>query len=304
MQTQTTERTIQMSTPRQQVWDSIIQPDQLVQWLVPNLPGAQLKRDNDGKVQIYLGEMGVDFAILQVIDPQRRASIMGLPDGVVTAQFILEDYHDGTRVTITLEGIESLPKELREDRLQTALDGWEKSLENLKAHVSGSELPFPQAFVGPLFGYWREVQQKPAIERSIWIAATRERVWQAITDPKQLQQWFSPNTPWELSSLKVGGKYYVIDTETNGEMYVQIIEHMDPPHQFITHSDSGTERTIYTLEEENGGTRLALTHTGYEEQPDASRWNTMEQNSAGFGMMLQNVKAVVEGEALPFPWGF
>jgi hypothetical protein len=30
----------------------------------------------------------------------------------------------------------------------------------------------------------------------------------------------------------------------------------------------------------------------------------MEQNAFGFGMMLSNLKAQIEGEALPFPQGF
>ena len=34
------------------------------------------------------------------------------------------------------------------------------------------------------------------VERSIWIGAPRERVWQAVTDPEQLAQWLLP-PPWE-----------------------------------------------------------------------------------------------------------
>jgi uncharacterized protein YndB with AHSA1/START domain len=36
--------------------------------------------------------------------------------------------------------------------------------------------------------------EKLVVERSIWIAAPRERVWQAVTDPEQLAQWFLPPT--------------------------------------------------------------------------------------------------------------
>ena len=35
---------------------------------------------------------------------------------------------------------------------------------------------------------------KIVIERSIWIASPRERVWQAVTDPAQIAQWFAPGT--------------------------------------------------------------------------------------------------------------
>jgi uncharacterized protein YndB with AHSA1/START domain len=196
-----------------------------------------------------------------------------------------------------------------EDRLAQSGAAWEQTLSNLKAYVDGVELPYPQAFVGPLFGYWRKPKQKLAVERSIWIAVRRERVWRAITDPKQLQQWFSPATPWELSALEVGGRYYVYNSETDAEMYVQVIELVDPPRQLITRSvpeppDTVMKTTIYTLMEEDGGTRLTVTHSGYEQAPDDTRRGEMEQNTFGFGMMLQNVKAYLEGQSLPFPGGF
>jgi uncharacterized protein YndB with AHSA1/START domain len=210
---------------------------------------------------------------------------------------------------VTLTGFEALPEDTREDRFQLSGAGWEKALKNLKAYVEGETLPFPDAYVGPLFGYWREPKEKLAIERNIWIDASRERVWSAITDPKQLQQWFSPNTVWQLSKLEVGGRFYVHNDETNADMYVQIIERLDPPHQLITRTvpeppDTVDKSTIYTLIEENGGTRLILTLIGYEPEAESSRWGHMEQDAFGFGMMLQNTKAFVEGNPLPFPWGF
>jgi len=32
--------------------------------------------------------------------------------------------------------------------------------------------------------------EKLTVERTLWIAAPRERVWQAVTAPEQLAQWF------------------------------------------------------------------------------------------------------------------
>jgi uncharacterized protein YndB with AHSA1/START domain len=136
--------------------------------------------------------------------------------------------------------------------------------------------------------------EKLAVERSIWIKAPRERVWRAITDPKQLQQWFSPTTPWELSALEVGGRFYVYNAETDTAMYVQVIELVDPPHQLVMRTEAEPPETphvtTYTLTEENGGTRLTVTHSGYELEPDDIRWNNMEQNAFGFGLMLRTCK--------------
>jgi uncharacterized protein YndB with AHSA1/START domain len=303
------ERSIWIAAPREQVWQAVTNPERLVQWFVPNLPGAVMRRDDSGKLTIYMGEMGVDFAILEVAEPLRQATIRSLPDKLLAATYTLEEEIGGTRVTVAMTGFEALPEDAREDRLDQSGAGWQKALKNLKAAVDGAELTFPQAFVGPLFGFWREPGDKLAIERSIWIAAPREQVWAAITDPKQIQQWFSPTTPWELSALEVGGRYYVFDAEKGIETQVEVIERIDPPHQLVTRAmpeppDTVVKDKIYTLKEEHGGTRLTLTLAGYEQEPDGTRWGHMEENAFGFGMMLQNTKAHAEGQDLPFPWGF
>jgi uncharacterized protein YndB with AHSA1/START domain len=305
----TFERSIWIAAPRERVWEAITHSEQIMQWFVPNMPYALMKRDDSGKVTIHLGEVGIDFVILEVVDPLRQVSSRTLPDRLITTTYTLEEEQGGTRVTVTAAGFELLLANVDEDRLAQSSAAWEQTLNNLKAYVDGAELPFPQAFVGPLFGYWRAPRKRLAIERSIWIAAPRERVWRAVTDPKQIQQWFSPTTPWELSALEVGGRYYVYNSETGSEMYVQVIELIDPPHQLVTRSlpeppDTIVKTTTYTLTEEDGGTRLTLTHSGYEQSPDDTRWGEMEQNTFGFGMMLQNAKAYLEGQNLPFPGGF
>ena len=100
----------------------------------------------------------------------------------------------------------------------------------------------------------------------------------------------------------------VYDAENDTDMYVQVIEKVDPPYQLITRSEPAPEEvpqtTIWTLQEENQGTRLTITHTGYELQSADERPNNMEQNTFGFGMMLENLRALVEGQELPYPGGF
>jgi uncharacterized protein YndB with AHSA1/START domain len=147
-----------------------------------------------------------------------------------------------------------------------------------------------------------------SVERSIWIAAPRERVWRAITDPLQMQQWFSPGTTWQMSALEVGGKLFAPDPETGAEQHTQVIEQVERPQRFVlrtTPEPPGTfEVTAYTLQEEDGGPRLTVTNSGYETMPEEGRWNAMEQNAFGWGMMLENVQAYIEGKDLPYPHGF
>jgi uncharacterized protein YndB with AHSA1/START domain len=303
------ERSIWIPSPRERVWQAVTDPAQLVKWFVPNLPEAEMKRDAEGKVAVYLYGMGVDFLTLEMTEPSRKAIMRSLPERLLTTTCTFEDQHDGTLVKVTLTGLNELLGEAGADRLQFIGKGWEDALGNLKAYTNGESLPFPRAFVGSLFGFWREPNKKLAIERSIWINAPREKVWRAIVDPKQLQQWSSPNTEWQLSTLEVGGRFYICNAETNAEMYVEVIEVLDPPRQLVTRAipepgDTVVKNKTYTLSEENGGTRLFLTLSGYEQEADGTRWGHMEENAFGFGMMLQNTKAYVEGDTLPFPQGF
>jgi uncharacterized protein YndB with AHSA1/START domain len=66
---------------------------------------------------------------------------------------------------------------------------------------------------------------KIAIERSIWIAAPRERVWHAVTDPAQIAHWFAPGTSFSQNGNKISARIGEMDIE------VAVIELVDPPRQ-------------------------------------------------------------------------
>jgi uncharacterized protein YndB with AHSA1/START domain len=144
-----------------------------------------------------------------------------------------------------------------------------------------------------------------AVERSIWIAAPREKVWHAITDPKLIQQWFSPTTPWELSALEVGGKLYAVGYESQ----TCVIEVVDAPRLFRYRWDAQppdkplTLVTTFALEAEKGGTRLTFTETGFASLPNDDGSKRARQNNAGWKMALRNLQAYLEGKDLPYPNG-
>ncbi|MFN8531789.1 MAG: SRPBCC family protein [Anaerolineae bacterium] len=302
------ERSIWINAPRERVWQAIIQPDQLAQWFLPPAMGAQMKRDEKGMLFVSLGGMDVPVAIIEVVSESHQLISHSVPDMLLTTTYTLEDENNGTRLTVRLSGFEKLPEQAAQERLEPSGAGWDKALNNLKAHLDGAALPFPEGYTTSLYGYRRESKELFAVERSIWIDAPRARVWQAITDPKQLQQWFSPSTPWGLTALEVGGRLYTYHVETETETYAEVIEHVDPPLQLVTRTavtpPDTPHFTTWRLDEEQGGTRLTITHSGYELEPETTRHPNMEQNAFGFGMMLANAKAYNEGKALPYPFGF
>jgi uncharacterized protein YndB with AHSA1/START domain len=302
------EQSIWINTTRERVWQALTQPEKLMQWFIPNLPHASMKDDGHGTLTVYMGPMGMDVIRLEQLEPLRSVTVRALPDELITFSYTLEEENDGTCVKVTIDGFETLAEDAREDRIRQSNSSWETTFKNLKAYSEGTALPFPQAHVAPLFGYWREIKQTFAVERSIWIDAPIERVWQAVTDPVQIEGWFSPGTSWQMSALEVGGKLYVPDAKTGAELHTQIIDVVEPPHHFVINTlpdaSGKSEATTHTLQEENGGTRLTIIHAGYERIREEIRWGAMEQSTFGFGMMLQNTKAFVEGKSLPFPAGF
>jgi uncharacterized protein YndB with AHSA1/START domain len=302
------ERTIWIAAPSERVWRAVTEPEELAQWFLPPALGAQMKRNGDGTLFVCMGPMEIPFAHVETIDPPRQVTIRGLPDRLIDATYRLAAQNGGTQVTVTMSGLEALAEDARQERLGPSSAGWEKALENLRAHVDGAELPFPQGYVAALLGYRRETKQTFAVERSIWIAVPRERVWRAITDPAQIQQWFSPGTPWRLTAFEVGGQFVVYDPATEQDIHSERIERIEPLRQLVTRSVTTPSQThqvtTWTLAEERDGTRLTITNAGYELVADDLRHPQMEQNAMGYGMMLENLQAYLTGAPLPYPQGF
>jgi uncharacterized protein YndB with AHSA1/START domain len=308
MKTPTVEHAIWINSQPEQVWQALTQPEQIMPWFVPNLPFFTMTRDENGSLTIQMGETGVPLMRFEHLEPPSQVTIRTLPDDLISCTYTLDAANNGTNLKISANGFERLPEAGREDRTQKSRAAWLQTLQNLKAHLEGAALPFPNAYVAPLFGYWHESKETFSLERSIWIKASLEQVWQAVTDPAQIEGWFSPGTPWQLTALKVGGRLFAPDADTGAEKHTQIIETLEPPYRFVlrtpTDAEGKSEMTTYSLLAEAKGTRLTITHAGYEHKGEISRWGAMEQNTFGFGMVLQNTKAYVEGDRLPFPGGF
>ncbi len=308
MEQQTIERSTWIAAPREKVWQAVTEPQHIAVWFLTAMPGSQMKRDENGKLSLDMGFMVADFAVLEAMDAPRQVTSRSLPDMLLATTYTLTEENNGTRVTVRMTGFEALPEGEGRDRFNLSGAAWEEALANLKAHVDGAELPHPQASVGPLFGFWREPKEKLAIERTIWIDAPRERVWLAITDPVQVEQWFAPGTTFKSTGEGVGARMYIVDPETGGETHTQVIDVYDPPHRLVTRStptapDTPTT-TSYRLDAENNGTRLTLTYAGYELAPADTRKRNMEENAFGFGFVLGNIKGYIEGTAMPQPGGF
>ena len=130
------------------------------------------------------------------------------------------------------------------------------------------------------------------------IAAPGERVWEALTDPEQIEQYMfgsSVSTDWKPGSPIVWtGEYEGKRFEDKG----RIVEVERPRRLELTHfsPSSGLEdrpenyhTLVYELEEHSGTTRLSLTQDN-NPTPEAA-----EHSRANWQTVLAGLKQVVEG---------
>jgi uncharacterized protein YndB with AHSA1/START domain len=135
-----------------------------------------------------------------------------------------------------------------------------------------------------------------AIERSIWINAPREHVWQAITAAEQIRQWWGDDH-WEIEHLEVGGLVKFGDPD---DLMTAIIDVLDPPREFTLQWPPQEQYysipmiTTFLLEEENGGTRVTVRETGFEGLPDEVRQERIDQTAESYVTVLVSLKDFIE----------
>ena len=135
-----------------------------------------------------------------------------------------------------------------------------------------------------------------AVECNIWINAPRERVWQAITDSEQIREWWGGDY-WEITALQVGATVKFGDPN---DLMLATIAVVDPPREFALqwppqpqyHSISMVTR--YILEEEENGTRVTVSESGFEVLPDDIRQQRFDSTAKGYATVLEGLKAHVE----------
>jgi len=139
------------------------------------------------------------------------------------------------------------------------------------------------------------------LEKELFIKATPERVFRALTEKEDLERWFVQKADVDL---RPGG---TIRFEWGpGAVETGRIVVLDPPHRFsYTWEALEPSPTTITFElvAENDGTRLRLSHTGIGEGENwDSYYNAVH---SGWSMHCENLTAWLETGvcALPGPTG-
>lgn len=139
------------------------------------------------------------------------------------------------------------------------------------------------------------------IERSILIAASRERVWRALTDSAEFGAWFG---------VDFGGRAFEPGRRMTGPFthgcgglqFEAVIERIDPqdsmafhwhPYAVDTAIDYSQEEptlVTFTLKDAPGqGILLTVVESGFDKVPAARRRQAFEKNGNGWDAQLRNL---------------
>lgn len=154
--------------------------------------------------------------------------------------------------------------------------------------------------------------QADAIVSEVQIAAPRERVFQALVDPKQVVKWWGQKGIYECkefqADVRVGGKWRSSGFDGQGDKFEVAGEYLevDPPRLLATTwvaSWTGEVRTTlrWELEARGAGTLVRVVHSGFAGHPE------LAQSYRGWPRMLGWLQALLEQgqtveEREPFKW--
>jgi uncharacterized protein YndB with AHSA1/START domain len=156
------------------------------------------------------------------------------------------------------------------------------------------------------------------IEKKIVLKATRERVWQAISNSKEFGTWFGA----ELDGPFVAGKETagrIAPTQVDPEVarmqepYAGVawrvqVERIEPMRLFsfrwhpgavepgYDYSREPTTLVTFELADAEGGTLLTITETGFEQLPLARREDARTGNAEGWTHQLRLIEKYLARE--------
>jgi uncharacterized protein YndB with AHSA1/START domain len=141
---------------------------------------------------------------------------------------------------------------------------------------------------------------------TVEIAAPAERIFRALTDPRELMQWWgSPETyrahKWE-ADFQVGGRWRIDGKGADGTPYSvegQFLEIVAPRRLVQTwqhdwDADHPETKVTYTLDDVPGGTRVTVRHEGF-----GTRSGACSGHAKGWERVLDWLESHLENVARP-----
>jgi uncharacterized protein YndB with AHSA1/START domain len=150
------------------------------------------------------------------------------------------------------------------------------------------------------------------IVKTTVLKAPRERVWRAVSDSQQYGAWFGARFD---GAFTAGAKLTatIVPTEADadvaksqepyrGRTFTFEVERVEPPrliafrwHPYAVdpahdYSQEPTTLIVFELEEVDGGTKLTITESGFDQIPLARRAEAFKMNEGGWQAQLMLIE--------------
>jgi uncharacterized protein YndB with AHSA1/START domain len=142
------------------------------------------------------------------------------------------------------------------------------------------------------------------IEKRIELKAPVSRVWRALTDYREFDEWFrvkleGPFVPGQVSRGQITHPGY------EHVKWEAVVQQMEPERLFsftwhpyavdpnIDYSKETPTLVEFRLEETVGGTLLLLTESGFDKIPSARRLEAFRRNDGGWEQQMKNIESHV-----------
>ena len=133
------------------------------------------------------------------------------------------------------------------------------------------------------------------IEKEILVEAPIDVVWQAITEPDQITQWFSAEAEVDGRAGAPGRLAF-----SGGEVYYLQVEAFEPPHRFAyrwlhekgaSHTPANSMLVEFTLSAAGAATRVRVVESGFDEVDwsDDAKADYFEHHSEGWHTLLRRL---------------
>jgi uncharacterized protein YndB with AHSA1/START domain len=139
------------------------------------------------------------------------------------------------------------------------------------------------------------------IEKIVALEAPRSRVWRALTDYTQFNQWFgvsltSAFAPGVAVSGKLSMRNYDHLTLTiwiesmDAERFFSFRWHPYAIEEGVDYSAEPTTLVTFTLEDAGAGTRLTIVESGFDAIPESRRAKAFSMNERGWAGQAENIR--------------
>lgn len=150
------------------------------------------------------------------------------------------------------------------------------------------------------------------IEKQVFLRASQERVWRAISDAKEFGDWFGvafdgqfvPGAELQgrVTPTKADPEVAKLQEQYAGTQFTVYVDRIEPMRVFayrwhpfaidpaVDYSKEPATLVTFTLEPKDDGTLLTVTETGFDAIPLARRADAFEANAEGWAMQVQMIE--------------